>query len=108
MGQSKRGPHLKWCSPPQRSPIRRTVCSLASAEGMLAGLHTQLRNRFCRRLPMRAVRLILFSAVYTLVLPLTAAAAVQLPYLFSDHAVLQRDRPVRIWGWAYVGENVTV
>jgi sialate O-acetylesterase len=57
---------------------------------------------------MRAVRLILLSAVYTLALPFTAAAAVQLPYLFSDHAVLQRDRPVRIWGWAYGGENVTV
>ena len=41
-------------------------------------------------------------------LPLTAVAAVQLPSLFSDHAVLQRDRPVRIFGWARGGENVTV
>ena len=57
---------------------------------------------------MRAVRLILLSAVCTLALPFTAAAAVQLPYLFSDHAVLQRDRPVRVWGWANAGENVTV
>ena len=38
----------------------------------------------------------------------TAVAAVQLPNLFSDHAVLQRDRPVRIFGWARGGENVTV
>ncbi len=28
--------------------------------------------------------------------------------LFRDHAVLQRDRPVRIWGWAQSGEGVSV
>lgn len=44
----------------------------------------------------------------SLALPLTAAAAVQLPNLFSDHAVLQRDRPVRVWGGAHAGEKVTV
>ena len=35
-------------------------------------------------------------------------AEVRLPNLLSDHAVLQRQRPVRIWGWAQAGENVTV
>ena len=35
-------------------------------------------------------------------------AEVRLPNLLSDHAVLQRQRPVRIWGWARPGENVTV
>jgi sialate O-acetylesterase len=57
---------------------------------------------------MRLIRLLLLSAVFPVALTLTAAAAVQLPNLFSDHAVLQRDRPVRIWGWAHEGENVTV
>jgi hypothetical protein len=28
--------------------------------------------------------------------------------LFTDHAVLQRDRPVTIWGWAEPGTKVTV
>jgi sialate O-acetylesterase len=28
--------------------------------------------------------------------------------LFHDHAVLQRDRPVRVWGWAAPGETVDV
>ena len=27
---------------------------------------------------------------------------------FSDHAVLQRDQPIRVWGWAAPGEKVTV
>ena len=35
-------------------------------------------------------------------------AEVRLPNLLSDHAVLQRQRPVRIWGWAQPGENVSV
>ena len=27
-------------------------------------------------------------------------ADVRLPSLFGDHMVVQRDRPVHIWGWA--------
>ena len=38
--------------------------------------------------------------------PLTAD--VRLPLLLSDNMVLQRDKPVRIWGWADPGEKVTV
>ncbi|HEY2573667.1 MAG TPA: sialate O-acetylesterase, partial [Verrucomicrobiaceae bacterium] len=42
---------------------------------------------------------------------ITAAAVhadVKLPALFSDHIVLQRGKPVAIWGWADPGEEVTV
>jgi sialate O-acetylesterase len=35
-------------------------------------------------------------------------AEVRLPKLFSDHAVLQRQRPLRVWGWAAPGERVAV
>ncbi len=38
----------------------------------------------------------------------TAHAEVKLPALFSDHLVLQRDKPVAIWGTADAGEEVTV
>jgi sialate O-acetylesterase len=37
-----------------------------------------------------------------------ARADVKLPAIFSDHAVLQRDMPLPIWGWAEPGEEVTV
>jgi len=37
-----------------------------------------------------------------------ARADVKLPALFADHAVLQRDRPLPVWGWASPGEKVTV
>lgn len=33
---------------------------------------------------------------------------VRLPAFFSDHMVLQRDRPVKVWGWAAAGEKVGV
>ena len=35
-------------------------------------------------------------------------AEIRLPQLLSDHAVLQRDAPVRIWGWAEPGARLTV
>ena len=38
----------------------------------------------------------------------SAQAQVRLPRLVSSGMVLQRDAPVRIWGWAKAGEAVTV
>jgi sialate O-acetylesterase len=35
-------------------------------------------------------------------------AEVSLAPLFTDHAVLQRDKPVPVWGWAAPGERVSV
>ena len=41
-------------------------------------------------------------------LPLAARAAVRLPSLVGSHMVLQRERPVPVWGWASPGEAVQV
>lgn len=38
----------------------------------------------------------------------SAPAAVRLPSLFTDHLVLQRDKPVPVWGRAEPGEEVVV
>ena len=38
----------------------------------------------------------------------SATADVRLPKLFTDHLLLQRDQPVPVWGWADVGEVVSV
>ncbi|MBS1815362.1 MAG: sialate O-acetylesterase [Acidobacteria bacterium] len=43
-----------------------------------------------------------------LIAALPLAAEVSLPNALSNHAVLQRDVPVRIWGWGTPKENVTV
>ena len=37
-----------------------------------------------------------------------AHAQVRLPHLVSSGMVLQREQPVRVWGWAKPGENVTL
>ena len=50
-----------------------------------------------------------FAAVHcAIVHPHLVQAEVKLPAIFTDHAVLQRDMPVPVWGWADPGEEVTV
>ena len=51
-------------------------------------------------------RSLLFLALLTPIWPL--AADVTLPAVFSDHAVLQRDKPLPVWGKAAPGERVAV
>ncbi len=50
----------------------------------------------------------LASVVLLSLFAMSASADVTLPCVFSDHMVLQRDKPVAVWGWADEGENVTV
>ncbi|MFP6878197.1 MAG: sialate O-acetylesterase [Roseibacillus sp.] len=38
----------------------------------------------------------------------SACLAIELPTMFSDHAVLQRGEAVPVWGWGEAGETVTV
>jgi sialate O-acetylesterase len=60
---------------------------------------------------MTASRAFPLAALIGLILtsqPRTLPANVALPNLFSDHAVLQRDMPVPVWGWADPGEPVAV
>src|SRR5688572_26800681 len=38
----------------------------------------------------------------------SAFADVSLPKIFSNNMVLQRDRTIKVWGWATKGETVTV
>jgi sialate O-acetylesterase len=39
---------------------------------------------------------------------LLSHATIKLPYLISDGMVLQRNTKLKIWGWADVGEHITV
>jgi len=49
-----------------------------------------------------------FHLAVLLLLCASASAEVRLPNVFSDHMVLQRDKPVKIWGWAAPGEKIKV
>ena len=37
-----------------------------------------------------------------------AHAEVRLPRIFGDNMVLQRGKPIAVWGWANPGEKITV
>jgi sialate O-acetylesterase len=50
----------------------------------------------------------LFHAALLLTLPVVASGQLNLNSVFSDHAVLQRDSTVPIWGTASIGADVTV
>jgi sialate O-acetylesterase len=54
------------------------------------------------------LRLTALCGVLALVGTVPAQATVRLPALVGPHMVLQRDRPVPIWGWAAPGEAVSV
>ena len=49
-------------------------------------------------------------ALATLAISVSTSFAVELrlPKVFGDHIVLQREKPVRVWGWADAGKRVTV
>lgn len=51
---------------------------------------------------------IVVAAAMVLLAASTTEAAVEMPGLFSDHMVLQRDMPVPVWGQAAPGEKVRV
>ena len=50
----------------------------------------------------------LFAAAALLLAGSSAHATVRLPALVGSHMVLQRGRPVPVWGWAAPGEQVSV
>ena len=52
------------------------------------------------------MRVLLAAAVLAVALP--AQAQLRLPLVLSDGAVLQRDLPIPVWGWAAPGADVTV
>ncbi len=54
----------------------------------------------------RTLNLVLAASAIVTALP--AAADVRMPRVFTDNMMLQRDKPVRVWGWAEAGEAVSV
>ncbi len=52
--------------------------------------------------------LIVFLLTFFSLTSFTAQATVQLPKLVGDNMVLQRNQPVRLWGWADRGERIAI
>lgn len=56
---------------------------------------------------MNCIRIAVFLVFCLLPTLSSLNAEVRLPHVLSDHAVLQRDRPIHIWGWATPGARIT-
>lgn len=52
------------------------------------------------------MKFILFSLLF--LFAITSYAGVTLPKVFTSNMVLQRGKPVKVWGWADKGEKITV
>ncbi|MCG8584186.1 MAG: sialate O-acetylesterase [Pirellulales bacterium] len=57
---------------------------------------------------MKIRRIVALAAALTLSLQMMASADVKLPNIFGSHMVLQQEQPIRVFGWADAGEEVTV
>ncbi len=57
---------------------------------------------------VKRTRGVTLTLIILLVGYLHVQAAVTLPKVFSDNMVLQRDKPLKIWGWADPQEAVTI
>lgn len=49
-----------------------------------------------------------YFTLFLITLSIYCNANVQLPLLFSDGMVLQRDKPIPVWGWADANEKIEV
>jgi len=49
-----------------------------------------------------------FALLFCLLTAGTLGAALNLPAIFTNNMVLQRDMPVPVWGWALPGDKVTI
>ncbi len=56
---------------------------------------------------MKKIVFALLPALALLFTSSNALAKVTVPHILSDHMVLQRNRPIHLWGWADPGEKVT-
>ena len=53
---------------------------------------------------MKKVNLVCLFFILTAIV----SANVRLPTIFGNNMVLQRNKPIPIWGWADAGEKITV
>lgn len=52
--------------------------------------------------------MLVFITGILVLMPTSLLANVKVPHIFTDNMVIQRDKPVNVWGWADAGESVEV
>src|SRR5215210_8237785 len=79
------------------------VCRREGFKGRLKEF-LQLLNYFIINLRMKNILLLIVFIFCSSV----SIANITLPRIFGNNMVLQRNKPITIWGWADAGEKVTV
>ena len=59
-------------------------------------------------MPVKTALRVFALAILLACYPRTGTCAARLPGILSSHMVLQRDKPIHIWGWSDPGEKVAV
>ncbi len=57
---------------------------------------------------MQRIKIFFSSLMLAAVLPFSASAQVRLPQIIRDSMILQRNAPLKLWGWASPGEKVRI
>ena len=57
---------------------------------------------------MKEDKWMLFLLALVCFVPSTAEARIELPRVFGDGMVVQRDKPVKVWGWGDEGDSISV
>ncbi|MCX6221417.1 MAG: beta galactosidase jelly roll domain-containing protein [Bacteroidia bacterium] len=60
------------------------------------------------QLSKRSNHIATFLCAFLLLISLSSFGQIKLPRLIQDGMILQREAPVKIWGWAAVGEKVVI
>ncbi|MBB6145983.1 sialate O-acetylesterase [Silvibacterium bohemicum] len=60
-----------------------------------------------RLLPLLFVPIVVCLLSVLVIAPFQAQSEVTLPNLLSSHMVVQRNRPIHLWGWSDPGEKIT-
>ncbi|PWG81340.1 sialate O-acetylesterase [Pararcticibacter amylolyticus] len=57
---------------------------------------------------MQRIKIFFSSLILSAVLSFSASAQVRLPQIIRDSMILQRNAPLKLWGWASPGEKVRI
>jgi sialate O-acetylesterase len=90
------------------SRIIKLINDSISARYVHLPLITNIKLNTMRLLPALSTFSSTLLTTFCLASPMSLHAAVALGSPFGDHGVLQRDKPIAVWGTAEIGEKVTV
>src|ERR1017187_6313791 len=90
--------------------LRGTAPTVCASRAQISKRMIYPKNLCARALPCMATRNLSIESLVASLLPAAGAASadIRLPRVVGDNMVLQRDAPLKLWGWADPGERVQI